>query len=104
MANQTYSNSTMESRMLRIQAGDYVKQLRIASGMTQRELADHLNLKHYTFVSQFETGHGRLPPSLVIKCAEALGQEPRDFAMKMLSFYDPMMHQALIHPTKKSSS
>ncbi len=97
MANQTYTNTTMESRMLRIQAGDYVKQLRIAQGMTQRELADILNLKHYTFISQLETGQGRLPPALTIKCAMALDQNPREFALKMLSYYDPHTHQAVTY-------
>jgi DNA-binding XRE family transcriptional regulator len=83
--------------MLRIQAGDYVKQLRISQSMTQRELADILNLKHYTFISQLETGQGRLPPALTIKCAIALGQNPKEFALKMLSYYDPHTFQAVTY-------
>tara|TARA_B100000780_G_C20817483_1_gene324798 strand:- start:41 stop:307 length:267 start_codon:yes stop_codon:yes gene_type:complete len=83
--------------MLRIQAGDYVKQLRIMQSMTQRELAEILELRHYTFISQLETGQGRLPPALTIKTAIALKQDVREFALKMLSFYDPHTHQALTY-------
>lgn len=95
MAHQTYSSSTKEARILRAYAGDYVKQLRIEAGMTQRDLAEKLELKHYTFISQLECGQGRLPPNLTVKCAKALGQDVSEFALKMLSYYDPHTHTAI---------
>tara|TARA_R110002072_G_scaffold1476_3_gene12252 strand:- start:2474 stop:2794 length:321 start_codon:yes stop_codon:yes gene_type:complete len=95
MAHQTYSSSTKEARILRAYAGDYVKQLRIEAGMTQRDLAEKLELKHYTFISQLECGQGRLPPNLTVKTAQALGQDVSEFALKMLSFYDPHTHTAI---------
>lgn len=95
MAHQTYSSSTKEARILRAYAGDYVKQLRIEAGMTQRDLAEKLDLKHYTFISQLECGQGRLPPNLTVKTAQALGQDVSEFALKMLSFYDPHTHTAI---------
>mgnify|MGYP006130770803 FL=1 len=95
MAHQTYSSSTKEARILRAYAGDHVKQLRIEAGMTQRDLAEKLDLKHYTFISQLECGQGRLPPNLTVKTAQALGQDVSEFALKMLSFYDPHTHTAI---------
>jgi transcriptional regulator with XRE-family HTH domain len=95
VAHQTYSSSTKEARILRAYAGDYVKQLRIEAGMTQRDLAEKLELKHYTFISQLECGQGRLPPNLTVKTAQALGQDVSEFALKMLSFYDPHTHTAI---------
>ena len=97
MAHQSYSSSTKEARILRAYAGDFVKQLRIEAGMTQRDLAEKLELKHYTFISQLECGQGRLPPNLTIKAAQALGQDVSEFAMKMLSFYDPHTHTAITY-------
>lgn len=97
MAHQTYSSSTKEARILRAYAGDYVKQLRIEAGMTQRDLAEKLELKHYTFISQLECGQGRLPPNLTVKTAQALGQDVSEFALKMLSFYDPHTHTAITY-------
>lgn len=100
MANQNYSSSTKEARILRAYAGDHVKQLRIEAKMTQRDLAEQLNLKHYTFISQLETGQGRLPPALTVKTALALGVDVREFALKMLSFYDPHTFQAINYKTE----
>ena len=100
MAHQTYSSSTKEARILRAYAGDFIKQLRIEAGMTQRELAEKLELKHYTFISQLECGQGRLPPHLTIKAAKALGQDVSEFALKMLSFYDPHTHTAITYTAR----
>jgi len=95
VANMQYDKSTKESRILRAEGGDYVKQSRIAAGLTQRELAEALGLKYYTFISQLENGQGRLPPNLYVKTARALGIDVRNFALKMLSFYDPHTHAAI---------
>jgi transcriptional regulator with XRE-family HTH domain len=95
MAFNAYDASSREARLLRADAGDYIKKLRINAEMTQREFADKLNLEYYTFVSQLECGQGRLPPKLWVKAALALGQDPKVFALKMLSYYDPYAHQAI---------
>lgn len=89
MAHQSYSRTTKDARILRALAGDHVKKIRIAQEMTQRDLAVALNLKYYTFISQLENGQGRLPPNLTVRTAIALNQDPKEFALKMLSFYDP---------------
>lgn len=87
--------STKQSRIRRLNAGEYLKDLRKAQGLTQRELANILNLEYYTFVSQMECGQGRLPPHLYVKTAIALKVDIKDFALKMLSFYDPFTHLAI---------
>ena len=78
MAFNAYDASSREARILRADAGDHIKRLRIAAKLTQRKLSDLLGLEYYTFISQLECGQGRLPPKLWIKTAEALGQEPSE--------------------------
>lgn len=95
MAHQSYSRNTKDARILRANAGDYVKKIRIEQEMTQRDLAEALNLKYYTFISQLENGQGRLPPNLTVRMAIALNQDPKEFALKMLSYYDPHTHIAV---------
>lgn len=95
MAYNSYDASSKEARLLRAEAGDMLKRLRIDKELTQRKLADLLGLEYYTFISQLECGSGRLPPKLWVKMAKALGQEPKEFALMMLSYYDPYAHQAI---------
>ena len=95
MAHQSYSRNTKDARILRAKAGDYVKKVRIEQEMTQRDLAEAHNLKYYTFISQLENGQGRLPPNLTVRMAIALNQDPKEFALKMLSYYDPHTHIAV---------
>ena len=95
MTHQQYDASTKEARILRANAGDYVKQLRIEAGLTQRQLADILGLQWYSFISQLECGQGRLPPNLYVKTAQALKQDVKTFSLKMLEFYDPWTAAAI---------
>lgn len=95
MAYNAYDASSREARILRADAGDYIKKLRIDKELTQRQLSDQLGLEYYTFISQLECGQGRLPPKLWVKTANALGQDPKEFALKMLSYYDPYAHHAI---------
>jgi len=95
MAYNAYDASSREARILRADAGDYIKKLRIAAELTQRKLSDQLGLEYYTFISQLECGQGRLPPKLWVQTAKALGQDPKEFSLKMLSYYDPYAHHAI---------
>jgi transcriptional regulator with XRE-family HTH domain len=63
--------------------------------MSQRDLANALDLDYYTFISQLENGRGRIPPQRYVDWAEALGQEPRSFVKTLLSFYDPITYGIL---------
>jgi transcriptional regulator with XRE-family HTH domain len=84
-----------ETRELRTEMGQWLKSLREARGMSQRELANALSLDYYTFISQLENGRGRIPPQRYVDWAEALGQEPRSFVKTLLSFYDPITYSIL---------
>jgi hypothetical protein len=50
-----------ETRQLRKQAGDWLKQRRADAGLPQVDPAARLGLKYYTFLSQIENGLSRAP-------------------------------------------
>ena len=85
-----------ETKVLRREAGRWLKGVREAAGLTQAELAERLGLRYYTFVSQVEGGVGRLPIELQASWAEALGLDPGEFAWILLRHYEPELHRLLI--------
>ncbi|ACJ00956.1 helix-turn-helix domain-containing protein [Rhodospirillum centenum] len=80
---------------LRRQAGRWLKAQREAAGLTQADVAERLGLRYYTFVSQVEGGHGRIPPEHYEGWARAVGIDARIFAKMILRYYDPEMHRLL---------
>lgn len=84
-----YDRSSGAAKALRKKGGTYLKQLREAAHLTQRELAMKVGLAYYTFISQIENGTGRPPPELYGAFADALGVDVRKFAVDMLKYYDP---------------
>ena len=52
-----------EAAALRREAGKWLKRLRESQGLSQRELARRVSIEYYTFISQIESGRGRIPPS-----------------------------------------
>ena len=89
-----------QSKKLRKQAGDWLKELRGRAGLSQVQLADELGFKYYTFVSQVENGFGRLPVESREAWAKALNVEPSEFAKRLLSFYEPELYR-LLYEVKK---
>jgi transcriptional regulator with XRE-family HTH domain len=87
--------SSAQGKRLRSAAGQWLKSLREAKGLTQRELADRVGLRYYTFVSQIEGGYGRIPPEQYEAWADALGIEHREFASELVQYYDPCLHKML---------
>ena len=89
-----YSNpqrlSYNSTQKLRQDAGQWLRELREKQGLTQRDLAKKVGTKFYTFISQLETGRGRIPPDRYLVWARALGVEPREFVLKLMSYYDPV--------------
>lgn len=83
---------------LRRQGGRWLKDLRETGGLSQRQLAERLHLDHYTFISQLETGRGRIPPDRYLDWAAALSMAPRPFVQEILRYYDPMTHEILFGP------
>src|SRR5690554_3829489 len=93
---------------LRQEAGSWLRGLREAAGLSQRELAKAVGIEYYTFISQIESGRGRVPPSQIGAWAEALNVPPRDFAIELMRYYDPHNHaiifgDAASTPQPKSS-
>jgi len=84
-----------ETKRLRQQAGRWLKAAREAAGLTQAELAARVGLRYYTFVSQVESGLGRLPIEAQRAWAEAVGLEPGAFARTLLRYYEPELHRLL---------
>ena len=94
-----YSNpqkrSDPEVRDLRKEGGRWLKDLRETAGLSQREMAAKVGAEYYTFISQLETGRGRIPPDRYLQWAEALGVKPRDFVQDLMRYYDPLTHAIL---------
>jgi transcriptional regulator with XRE-family HTH domain len=87
--------SESEAQLLRRQAGRWLKQKREERNLSQRQLADLLSLDYYTFISQLETGRGRIPPERYVDWARSLGMKPRDFVYVLMRYYDPITFSIL---------
>jgi len=79
-------------RDLRVHAGSWLRAHREDKNLSQRELASKIGSLYYTFISQIESGRGRIPAERYAAWAEALEIEPRAFAINMLRFYEPATH------------
>jgi transcriptional regulator with XRE-family HTH domain len=90
-----HTPKSVETRARRAQAGRWLKSLREARGLTQRALAEQVGLRYYTFISQIESGTGRIPADQMAGWAEALGCEPRAFVTELMRYYDPGTHKML---------
>jgi ribosome-binding protein aMBF1 (putative translation factor) len=75
---------------LRREGGRWLKDLREAAGLSQRQLAAKVDAEYYTFISQLETGRGRIPPDRYADWAKALGVRPKDFVRQIMRYYDPI--------------
>jgi transcriptional regulator with XRE-family HTH domain len=95
-----FARATPNAKQLRKEAGNWLKELRLRAGLSQIELAARLELKYYTFISQVETGYGRVPTESMEAWAKALGAKPSEFARRLLSFYDPGLYRLLFGDTR----
>jgi transcriptional regulator with XRE-family HTH domain len=84
-----------DAALLRREAGHWLKERREAQALSQRQLAAKVGVEYYSFISQLETGHGRIPPDRYLIWAEALGVAPRAFVAKLMQFYDPVTYGIL---------
>src|SRR5439155_9519148 len=99
-----YSNpqklNSSEVIELRREAGRWLRELREARGFSQRNLADLVGAEYYTFISQLETGRGRIPPDRYLMWAKALGVDPKVFVRTLLRYYDPVTYGILFEDSK----
>ena len=93
---------TADAQALRKEAGKWLKSLREEQGLSQRALAAAVGVEYYTFVSQLETGRGRIPPDRYGVWAEALGIPARDFVKTLMQYYDPVTYGYLFGDEIKS--
>ena len=84
-----------DAQELRREAGQWLKERREAIGLSQRQMAEKVGAEYYTFISQLETGRGRIPPARYIDWAHALEIEPREFVYKLMRYYDPITFSIL---------
>lgn len=87
--------SPEDSKEQRVVLGVWLKELREAQGLSQRDLSGKLGLDYYTFISQLENGRGKIPSSRYHDWAVALGCEPKVFVRKLLMHYDPETYDIL---------
>jgi transcriptional regulator with XRE-family HTH domain len=87
--------STKATKDLRNEAGSWLRQLRENCGLSQRQLAAKVGAEYYTFISQLETGRGRIPPDRYLVWAKALEVEPQEFVRRLMSYYDPVTYRVL---------
>lgn len=98
--NQRQNQDTKELRRL---GGRWLKERRESAGLSQRQLAEILGVEYYTFISQIETGHGRIPPDRYEAWAGAIGLELADFVREILRYYDPVTFSILFGAQAGSS-
>jgi transcriptional regulator with XRE-family HTH domain len=80
---------------LRQEAGRWLKAGREAAGLTQADLAGRVGLRYYTFVSQVESGLGRVPIETQGAWADAIGVDQAEFARTLLRYYEPELSRLL---------
>ena len=93
-----------EAAALRREAGKWLKDLRQARGLSQRELARQVSVEYYTFISQIESGRGRIPPERYETWAAALAVDVRHFVRTLMSYYDPITYEILFGGKGQSSN
>lgn len=69
--------------------------LREEAGLSQRDLAKLTGIDHYPFITQIERGAARVPADRFLQWAQALGVHPRDFAIKLMRYYDRALYEIL---------
>lgn len=87
--------SAADVQDLRREGGRWLKELREKAGLSQRDVAARVGADYYTFISQLETGRGRIPPDRYRQWAAALEVDPKDFVRELMRYYDPLTHAIL---------
>lgn len=91
-AHQQHGKDQDNVQNLRREAGKWLRAKRETAGLSQRMLAEAVGIEYYTFISQLESGRGRVPPDRYEVFAHALGVEPKEFALIMMRYNDPITY------------
>lgn len=89
---------------LRREGGRWLKQRREHLGLSQRQLAELVGAEYYTFISQLETGRGRIPPDRYNEWARALEMRAREFVQEMMRYYDPITYGILFSQDEETGN
>jgi transcriptional regulator with XRE-family HTH domain len=92
-ASEKKADARNHSAELRKEAGKWLRELRVAVGISQRALAERVNMEYYTFISQIESGRGRIPSENIRDWAIALEVDPKEFAINLMRYYDPRTYE-----------
>ena len=92
-----------QTKVRRQEAGRWLKAARERAGLTQAQLSEAVGLRYYTFVSQVESGVGRLPIETQAAWAKALRLDEAEFAKTLLAYYEPELHRLLFESTVSAS-
>lgn len=95
MFGNTQRLTAPEAQELRREGGRLLKRLREERHLSQRDLSARVGGGVYTFISQLETGRGRIPPDKLRVWAEALGLDAREFVKQIMPYYDPETYAIL---------
>jgi transcriptional regulator with XRE-family HTH domain len=95
MYGNPQSRLSNEVQDLRRHGGRWLKEKRESAGLSQRELAERVGADYYTFISQLETGRGRIPPDRYLMWAQALRMDAAEFVRGLMRFYDPVTYDIL---------
>jgi transcriptional regulator with XRE-family HTH domain len=91
--NQKASEADVQAR--RRAGGQWLRELRIRRGLSQRELAAAVGAEYYTFISQLENGRGRIPPDRYQLWADALDIPVWNLVFNIMRYYDPVTFEIL---------
>lgn len=103
MYTHSQHRSDLGVQELRRSAGLWLKELRERRGLSQRQLAKLVGAEYYTFISQLETGRGRIPPDRYREWAAALQIDPAELVRTMMKYYDPVTYEILFETTAPQS-
>ena len=78
-----------ESFDLKRELGAYIRDLRVARGLTQRQLAELVDMQWNTAISAIEIGRNVVPPERYSAFARALGVDDRKFMKEVLRLTNP---------------
>ncbi len=92
---QPASAETHDLAQLRQEGGRWLRARREELGLTQRDLAQAIGLDYYSFVSQIESGRGRVPTNQMEAWAATLKMSRREFARGVLRYYEPVTYAML---------
>lgn len=94
---------TPDMKRNRQRLGMWLKGLRNARQMTQKDVAQHMGWAYYTFVSQLETGYTMLPDGDWTRLAKLYDIPADQFAKKMIAFSKPEVFACLFgRPVRKA--